>query len=221
MLWRRFGLAMANRNLRLARFLREAMPAADRSPADLWLSVAADPQQILDAARFPEHELRIAPIIADALNHWGQRDPLAAAAALDLLKARYPALALQWGEVERSLALRIASDYHPTALARLSALAEAASDAAVREWRVRVCLQAKDWAAALRWLELLPVAERDSPRWRYWRGRTLNYWAGATKPVRLTKPSPASGIITVFWPPTGWASPTPSPTSRCRRQRPN
>lgn len=173
LLWRRFGLAMANRNLRLARFLREAMPAADRNPADLWLSVAADPQQILDAARFPEHEPRIAPIIADALNRWGQRDPLAAAAALDLLKARYPALASQWGEVERSLALRIASDYHPTALARLSALAEAVSDAAVREWRVRVCLRAKDWAAALRWLELLPVAERDSPRWRYWRGRTL------------------------------------------------
>ena len=43
----------------------------------------------------------------------------------------------------------------------------------MREWRVRVCLRANDWAAALRWLEQLPAPERDSPRWRYWRGRAL------------------------------------------------
>ncbi|MBL8259817.1 MAG: transglycosylase SLT domain-containing protein [Candidatus Competibacteraceae bacterium] len=173
LLWRRFGLAMANRELRLARFLRAAMPAADQRLADLWLTVAAAPQQVSDIARFPENEPRIAPIIAEGLNRWGQRDPLAAAAALDGLKLRYPALAPQWIEVERRLALRLASDYHPAALARLSGLPEIAADPAVREWRVRVCLQANDWAAALRWLEQLPAPERDSPRWRYWRGRAL------------------------------------------------
>ncbi|MBL8250410.1 MAG: hypothetical protein JNK31_01940, partial [Candidatus Competibacter sp.] len=172
-IWQRFELAMASRNLKLARFLRGTMAGTDQALADLWLLIAANPQQVLDEARFSRNEPRIAPLIAEGLNRWGERDPLAAAAALDALKGRYPALAPRWAEVERSLALRIASGYHPTALTRLAALPEVAVDASVREWRVRVCLRANDWAEALRWLDQMPASERDSPRWRYWRARTL------------------------------------------------
>jgi soluble lytic murein transglycosylase len=44
----------------------------------------------------------------------------------------------------------------------------------VREWRIRVCLRQGDWAGVLYWLDRLPPAERDSTRWRYWRGRALD-----------------------------------------------
>jgi soluble lytic murein transglycosylase len=107
------------------------------------------------------------------LKQWGKRDALGAAAALDTLKERYGPLSMQLAEVERLLALWLASDYHPTALARLTALPDPIVDSAVREWRVRVCLRQGDWTAALRWLDQLSTPERDSPRWRYWRGRAL------------------------------------------------
>lgn len=172
-LWQRFELAMAGNNPGLAKTLRAAMPAADQNLADTWLAVAGNPRLILEPNRLDFNDPRIAPILSDGLKRWGKRNALEAAAALDALKERAPQLAPRLADVERWLALWIASDYHPTALARLAALPDAEADRDVREWRVRVCLQQGDWNAALRWLDQLPALERDSPRWQYWRGRTL------------------------------------------------
>ncbi len=171
--WQRFTLAMTSGNLGLARALRVELPDAEQKLAEAWLAVADQPQLVLDAARFAGDDSRIAAIFSDGLNRWGKRDPVAAAAALDALKERTPALAPQLSAIERLLALWIASDYHPTALARLNGLPEAVVDGPVREWRVRVSLRQGDWAAVQRGLEQLSPAEQNSPRWRYWRGRTL------------------------------------------------
>ncbi|MDG4555524.1 MAG: transglycosylase SLT domain-containing protein [Candidatus Competibacter sp.] len=171
--WQRFALAMTEGETGLARFLRADMPETDRELADAWLAIADDPTLILDAARFEPGDPRTPAILADGLQRWTRRDALAAAAALDALKQREPALAPQLAAEERLLALWIASDYHPTALARLDALPETVVDRDVREWRIRVCLRRGDWPETLRRLDPLPPEERNSPRWQYWRGRAL------------------------------------------------
>jgi soluble lytic murein transglycosylase len=173
LLWQRFALAMDGNNPGLAKTLRAAMPAAEQTLADTWLSVAENPRMVLDASRFDFNDPRTAPILSDGLERWGKRNALEAAAALDTLKERDRPLASRLADVERRLALWVASDYHPTALARLAALPEPVVDRDVGEWRVRVCLRQGDWNAALRWLDQLPAPERDSPRWQYWRGRAL------------------------------------------------
>ncbi len=172
-LWQRFALAIGSGNTGLAKALRTDLPATDQKLADAWLAVANQPQQILDASLLAADDPRVGAILNDGLKRWGKRDALAAVAALDTLKERYPAHAPQLAESERLLALWIASDYDPSTLARLSALPPAVVDSAVREWRVRVCLRQGDWAAALHWLDQLAPDEQDSTRWRYWRGRTL------------------------------------------------
>lgn len=173
LLWQRFALAMAGNNPGLAKTLREALPLADQRLADHWLEVAGDPRRLLEPGRFDFNDPRTVAILSDGLERWGKRDALAAAAALDTLKERNPLLALPLAEVERWLALWIASDYHPAALNRLAALPESVVDRDVREWRIRLCLRQGDWPAALRWLDQLPLPDRDSPRWQYWRGRAL------------------------------------------------
>lgn len=173
LIWRRFALAMDRNNWGLAKALRETLPAVDQKLADHWLETAADPRRLLEWDRFDFNDPRTAEILNDGLERWGRRDALAAAAALDAIKERYQPLAPQLAEVERWLALWIASDYHSTALARLAALPDAVVDRDAREWRVRVCLRQGDWSAALHWLDQLPSTERDSPRWQYWRGRAL------------------------------------------------
>ena len=172
-LWQRFALAMESNNPALARTLRTAMPAADQTLADAWLSVADNPRLVLDAGRLDPGDPRAVPILSDGLKRWGQRNALDAGAALDTLKTHAPSLAPKLVKVERQLALWIASDYHPSALARLAALPDAVVDRDVAEWRVRVCLRQGDWNAALSWLDRLSAPERDSPRWQYWRGRVL------------------------------------------------
>lgn len=183
LLWQRFSLAMSQRNVSLGRTLRPELLTTDQPLADAWLAMAVDPQLVLDPARLPKDDARAGPLIATILQWWGKRDVLAAAAALDTLKQRYPTLATDWAETERDLALRIATDYHPSALTRLSAVPNQAVDNPVREWRVRVCLRQGDWATALHWLDQLAPAERESPRWQYWRGRVLEL-LGRTEEAR-------------------------------------
>ncbi len=171
--WQRFALAMTAGDMGLARFLRADMSVTDQELADTWLAVADDPTLVLDATRFKAGDPRVPAILADGLSRWRRRDALAALAALDTLKARDLSLAPPLAIEERLLALWIASDYHPSALARLAALPETVVDQDVREWRIRVCLRQGDWPAALHWLDRLPPEERDSPRWQYWRARAL------------------------------------------------
>jgi soluble lytic murein transglycosylase len=173
LLWQRFALAMSNRNLSLARVLRTEIPITDQPLADTWLAISDNPAAILEDARFRRDDPRTAEIIGDGLKLWGKRDALAATVALDTLKQRYPRLAPQWLETERLLAVWLATDYHPSALARLAALPDSRVDGTVREWRVRICLRQGDWVAALRWLDQLTRAEQESSRWQYWRGRSL------------------------------------------------
>jgi len=182
--WRRFALAMANRDAGLARFLQADMAETDRLAADAWLAVADDPTRVLEATRFQTDDPRTPAILADGLQRWLRLDALAAAAALDVLKERDGTLAPALAEVEQQLALWIASDYHATAMARLAALPETVVDQDVREWRVRVSLRQGDWASVLREVEAMPPAERDSLRWQYWRGRALDA-LGRSEEARL------------------------------------
>ena len=172
--WQRFALAMTQRDTGLARFLRADMAETDQGVADAWLAVADDPTLVLEATRFKADDPRTPVILADGLQRWLRRDALGAAAALDALKERDVTLTPALAEVERQLALWIASDYHPTALARLTALPETVVDQDVREWRVRVSLRQGDWTGVLREVEAMPPTERDSLRWQYWRGRALD-----------------------------------------------
>ncbi|PIE83295.1 MAG: lytic murein transglycosylase [Candidatus Contendobacter odensis] len=171
--WRRFALAMESNQAGLARFLLADMPAADRSLARSWLAIADNPTLILDTTQLPTGDPRIIAILNNGLNRWRQHNARAAAAALDVLKKRDPSLAPKLATAERLLALWIASDYHPDASARLIALPDAVVDKTVREWRVRVALQKNDWTAVLHWIKKMPSAERNSPRWHYWRARAL------------------------------------------------
>ena len=171
--WQRFVLAMQAGELGLARFLQTDMPDNDRERAETWLAVINDPTLILNPTRLKIDDPRSWVILRDGLQRWVRRDALAAAAALDQLKQRDPTLASQLADEERLLALWIASDYGPTALARLDALPETVVDRDVREWRIRVCLKQGDWTETLHQLNRLPPEERDSPHWQYWRGRAL------------------------------------------------
>ncbi|MEE4376936.1 MAG: transglycosylase SLT domain-containing protein [Candidatus Competibacteraceae bacterium] len=172
-LWRRFGLAIGNGELRLARYLRSLMPAQDQTTAALWLAVDDDPQLILQSERFVRQHPRTADILLHGLKRWSQQDSVSAAAALDTLKPDYALPQQPLAELERQLALFVASRGHPSALQRLTDLPAALVDEDVQEWRVRVHLQQADWQGVLHWLDQLPVALNAKPLWRYWRARAL------------------------------------------------
>jgi soluble lytic murein transglycosylase len=172
-IWKRFALAMGNRERRLASYLKGLMNGDARRAAEFWLSVDSNPRVILQANRLKSGDLRLLPILIHGVYRWSQSDSVQAAAALDTLQRRYNLPRNKLMDIERRLALLVASRGHKDALKRLTALPPAAVDEQVREWRVRVSLQREDWSLALQWLDQLTAEEQSTPRWQYWRARAL------------------------------------------------
>jgi peptidoglycan lytic transglycosylase len=70
-----------------------------------------------------------------------------------------------------ALALGLAWDRDPAALAYFRRVAARDLDEPAREWRVRAALWSGHWRVALRSIEALPPGERRTSRWRYWTAR--------------------------------------------------
>jgi soluble lytic murein transglycosylase len=172
-IWKRFELAIGNRERRLASYLTGLMTGDARKAAEFWLSVDRDPPIILQANRLKAGDPRLLSILIHGVYRWSQSDSVQAAAALDTLKRRYALPRNKLIDIERRLALLVASRGHQDALKRLTNLLPAAVDNQVREWRVRASLQRENWPLALQWLDQLTVDEQATPRWQYWRARAL------------------------------------------------
>lgn len=172
-IWKRFGLAIENGNRRLASYLKGLMTDDTGRAAEFWLRVDRNPRIILQANRLKAGDPRLLAILIHGVYRWSQSDSVQAAAALDTLKRRYNLPRNQLIDIERRLALLVASRGHKDALKRLTALPPAAVDNRVREWRVRVNLQRENWELALQWLDQLTKDEQATPRWQYWRARAL------------------------------------------------
>jgi soluble lytic murein transglycosylase len=79
---------------------------------------------------------------------------------------------LQRAQLQRAYALGLAYDHDPEAVRHFN-LPPVALDTLAHEWRVRAALLHGDWNRALQWLLAMPDAQRQEPRWRYWRARAL------------------------------------------------
>lgn len=172
-IWKRFELAMVEGQRGLGRYLKGLMTDKDRAAAELWMAVDENPRLILQPNRFDRNDPRLIPILIHGLQRWSQADSVAAAAALDRLKRRYPLPQAELTAIERRLAVLVTSRGHPDGLRRLTALPTAAVDTQAREWGVRAHLKRGDWKGALAWLERLTAEEKATPRWQYWRARAL------------------------------------------------
>ncbi|HHM06156.1 MAG TPA: lytic murein transglycosylase, partial [Gammaproteobacteria bacterium] len=174
LVWQRIGLAMAKRNRSLARYLSRYLPKQDLRFVRPWIEVDRNPALVTRHPRLREDSPQARDILVHGIRRLMRTSLDRAARAWDTLKVRYAFSTEQRATVEGQLALRYALQGRPQALERLAALDLSRNeDESLREWRIRVALKLKDWEAVLTWVEHLPEAEREEPRWRYWRARAL------------------------------------------------
>lgn len=89
-----------------------------------------------------------------------------------LTQTRKPT-AQQQAMLWRSLALGLAYDRDPRALAWFARMPAEAHDEASHEWHARTALYAGDWQAVLEVIARMPASLASQARWRYWRARAL------------------------------------------------
>lgn len=171
--WKRFGLAMEAREVRLAAYLMRFLSDGDRSWADRWQQQERGAYRRLDqAARWKDNE-RSREITAFGLQRLARSDADRAASVLAKLDGRLGWSAAVHGAILREIALWSAVDGAAATPARMQAVPPDFRDDKLLEWGVRFALTQGDWATVERTIAQMTTAVRDDARWRYWSGRAL------------------------------------------------
>ncbi|WPL11386.1 MULTISPECIES: transglycosylase SLT domain-containing protein [Thiorhodovibrio] len=170
LVWKRIELALARGNDGTARYQRHYLPAADQPWLAFRLQVAEGGSQFPSppAGQHPRRDR----ILGAALADYARRRP---DEALELLTTRFSALPpAAAGPVHAAAGLALAGrGDSERALAQLDQLPPGAGSLRLQQQRLRVGLKLGAWEALARWIQALPVQERNSAEWQYWLGRAL------------------------------------------------
>lgn len=166
--------ALESGNLSLARWLADKLPAERRVWYLRWRQMIVSPEHTLDAARQWGDVPEARRLVLYGLRRLGRIDE--GEKAWQAYRAAADDFAFteeERGVLLRQLALDAATDYHDDAKRHLDAVPQDFVNDSVRQWRVRVALQRRDWPAVLDALKQLTPDERSAERWRYWHARAL------------------------------------------------
>jgi len=175
LVWERIRLAMQARQTRLAMHLARYVDKKDRYWVRMWAKVRRDPDFVTQVyAHFRQQDCKqLRWVIGDGLRRMAADDPANAAqywhAWSDSLTFTEP----EKNRIERRLTLALVSADEPASKAWLGQLDLDTDDRRINELYVLNALQDKDWETALGWIDHMSPSQRQSDRWRYWRGRAL------------------------------------------------
>ena len=169
-LWQRtVALLLQGNNLEINKLL-PFFGRRDRETVQTWVKGLEDPEAALrnsTAQGKTPHHRKVATFL---LRRWARKDLVAASEFWKVSGEQFGFSSTEVAAVGSKYAVLAAKRRMPESA---DLLAAAASDRAVRYWRVRVALLEQNWTAVLKALDLLMTKEQQSSRWQYWRGRAL------------------------------------------------
>jgi len=171
--WERVRLAMESGQLGLAGELARYLGPAERAWVTRWQAMHRDPLRELERLNYPVETPTARNIVRHGIVRLAARDPEAAMAQWQKLKARHRFLGEDENYVLRHLGIVAAQNHLPAALEWLSRVSAGADDELLRLWRVRAALREANWKAARGFLAGLTEAQQRAPSWRYWNARAL------------------------------------------------
>ncbi len=164
----RILLALQADHSQLAAELLERLPTANRVKAAHWLKVYHHPKVALQNPPLGSDAV-VSQLLSATMGHMARSDPAQAHRLWSKIKARHVWPETVTGPVERHIALHAAYHALPSAGKWLQALPETQVDAHVHAWRARSALRAGDWGGLARAAREMPIAQRNTTVWRYWR----------------------------------------------------
>jgi soluble lytic murein transglycosylase len=183
--WRRFVLAMDNRKLQLARYLKRFMDDDDAYWADLWLRVHRYPTAVLETKRFRSPHPYRSRILLYGIERQARSDPEQANRNLKRLSQRYTFTTAERSSIDHIILMRRVADGDFGALKDLAALNIDTLPVKLQELRLRNALRNQQWSLVSNWVDQLPTEQRETSGWRYWRARALDATGNRTEANKL------------------------------------
>ncbi len=169
--WQRIELAMDRGNSGLARHLARELNDKDRERVTLWRRVYNDPTLIERNEQLKGDSSENRRIIIHGLKRLARKEPEQAARLWRKSQSRYQFTTEQSHAISKAIARNFAYDGDTRALLWFAQLPDNVIEQEDRTWAVRLALRHSNWKAALTWVDSMPVTERQSVRWQYWRAR--------------------------------------------------
>lgn len=169
--WTRFEAAMNAGQDALARYLLRFLDGRDRSDAELFLQIAANPSLVTGLQRFRAGDARHGRILDFALTQLAAHDVRTARGIFErALHEHATAPSLLQGAAAR-IARALAQGSAPDAVRWSIGVNAGARNEALAEDTVRLALRVDDWDQILATLDLLPTTMDVDERWQYWNAR--------------------------------------------------
>ena len=169
----RFDLAIAKKELGIARYLARDLPTEYQVLARQWTAVVNDPEQFVSGHDPSETSAAYREQLIYAVERLGYRQPALAQQKWQEISDQYGFAPERRAAIERHIALWAARRHLPNAPTLLVALPDSATDEETVRWLIRSRLLASDWDGALSAVEELSDSERQLEEWRYWQAWLL------------------------------------------------
>ncbi|HEY1772893.1 MAG TPA: transglycosylase SLT domain-containing protein [Gammaproteobacteria bacterium] len=166
----RVDTALLDRDFVTAAALAPTLDVADRTWAERWLSMAANPAAALRGVQVPD-EPRYQEMLLAGVKLLARNDPDQALQRWAELSQRYHFNHAEARDMRTLLAMQQAWHLTPDALTDLKSVHDSV-DPQIPEWRARLALRAGNWNEALKDISALGWQSHET-EWRYWRARAL------------------------------------------------
>ncbi len=173
LVWQRLLLALERKQETLARFLAVNIREPYKLSAEYALLLYRDPTALGDLLPQLAGRAEAGAVIALTLKNLAKNDADAATALWQQLRADGHLSAEQSNAVRAAIGRQQIAQRGADALSWLLMYDPAGEDSALLESRVRLALPGGDWVRIAQWIELMPPALTQTPRWTYWQARAL------------------------------------------------
>ncbi len=167
----RIGLAIKADNWSLATYLARDLPPEQRSLIALYRRVHQQPRILGQTEQFRQDSPLMRQILLHGMQRYARQDAEAAAELWVTYQQLYQFSADERAPISHSLALNLATSFHPQAAPALEKALQDKEGSSLYEWQVRVALRDGQWEQVEARIGQMPAELKDSPRWRYWLAR--------------------------------------------------
>jgi soluble lytic murein transglycosylase len=170
-MWQRFDAALANKKVKLAKYIQRSMSEKDQQIAGRWLKVHASPLLITKRKFLNVKQPQSGMIFAHGIDRLARTDPVKAIDIWDARKLDFKINTARKDRLEQRLAMSLAYRRDKMAYSRLSQLKN--PDETAQEWRVRAALRDQNWTHVKQSISALDKETKQKDKWKYWLARSL------------------------------------------------
>jgi len=173
MVWKKIVSAMQKGKLSLAKQAGRDLSKLEQNALDYWIKVYQTPDLVQRAMPAGISPVIRQQIFKQGVLRYAYTEPQKALALLGQRASQYGLNHEEVGAITKTIGLRLAYRYDPTASETLDQIDQASQDHQTIEWQLQLTIRNGDWLRYLDLFERMPMAYQHKKRWQYWRARSL------------------------------------------------